>query len=54
MPKSFKDAVAQGARIRTKQLSEGRYIHIAYLDGKSFQDEVKKKRTLPPGTKRKK
>jgi len=54
MPKAFKEAVARGARVRTKKLSGGRYIHVAYLDGKSFQGEVKKKLTTPPGTKRKK
>jgi len=54
MPAAFKEAIRKGARVRTKKLSGGRYIHVAYLDGKSYQGEVKKKKTNPPGTTRKK
>ncbi len=54
MPKAFKEAVKKGARVRTKKLSEDRFIHIAYLDGKSYEGHVKNKKTNPPGTKRKK
>jgi hypothetical protein len=54
MPKAFKDAIKKGARVRTKKLPDGKYIHIAYLDGESLAGEVKKKKTNPPGTTRKK
>ena len=54
MPKAFKDAVKRGARVRTKKLNGGKYIHVAYIDGKSFAGEVKKRKSNPPGTKRKK
>ena len=54
MSKDFENAIKQGARVRTKKLSDGKYIHIAYLDGKSYAGEVKHKKTNPPGTKRKK
>lgn len=54
MPKAFTDAVKRGARVRTKKLSGNRYIHIAFIDGKSIAGEVKHKKTAPPGTKRKK
>ena len=53
MGKAFKRAVAKGARVRTKKLSGGRYIHIAFLNGKSYAGEVHKKKTNPPGTNRK-
>jgi len=44
MPKAFNELVKKGARIRTKQLSHGRYVHIAYLNGKSAVGHVKKKK----------
>lgn len=54
MPKSFKEAIKNGARVRTKKLPGDKYIHTAYLDGKIYQGEVKNRKTNPPGTKRKK
>lgn len=42
MPKEFDEAVKNGARVRTKKLSGGRYMHIAFLKGKSYAGEVKK------------
>ena len=54
MPKNFENAIKQGARVRTKKLPDGKYIHIAYLDGKSYAGEVKQRKTNPPGTRRKK
>lgn len=54
MPKTFKEAIKNGARVRTKKLPDDKFIHIAYLDGKSFAGEVKNNKTNPPGTKRKK
>ncbi len=43
MPKAFLDCVAEGGRVRTKQLSGGHYIHICFKDGKSYAGEVKTK-----------
>lgn len=45
MPKAFDDAVKAGAKIRTKQLSDGRYQHIAITkNGKTIAGEVHKKK----------
>ena len=33
MPKSFTDCVANGGCVRTKTLSDGRYIHICFPKG---------------------
>jgi len=43
MPKSFEKCVASGGRVRTKKLSNGKYIHICFKEGKSFAGEVRKK-----------
>lgn len=43
MPKGFENCVSKGGRVRTKPLSNGRYMHICFLDGKSYAGEVKKK-----------
>jgi putative hemolysin len=43
MPKDFDNCVKQGGRIRTKKLKGNKYIHICYLNGKSYAGEVKKK-----------
>lgn len=44
MPADFVNAIKRGARVRTKKLSGGRYIHIAFLNGKSYAGEVKTKK----------
>ena len=44
MPKAFKSAVARGARVRTKKLKGGKYIHIAFIGGKSYAGHVHKKK----------
>ena len=44
MPKAFEDAIKNGAKVRTLSLPNGKYIHIAYLNGKSYSGEVKKKK----------
>ena len=41
MPAGFDRCVARGGRVRTKKLSGGRYIHICFLNGKSYAGEVK-------------
>jgi len=44
MPKAFEKCQKDGGRIRRKTLSDGRYINICYLDGKSFAGEVHEKK----------
>lgn len=44
MPKAFESCVKRGGRVRTKKLSGGKYIHICFIDGKSYSGEVKKKK----------
>ena len=53
MPKDFENAIKRGARVRTKKLPGGKYIHIAFLDGKSYAGEVKTKKTSPVKSKKK-
>jgi len=45
MPKAFDDCVSGGGRVRTKTLSDGRYIHICFPKGggPSVAGEVKEK-----------
>ena len=42
MPAAFEACVRKGGRVRTKSLSEGRYMHVCFLKGKSYAGEVKK------------
>lgn len=44
MPKKFNECIRKGGRVRTKKLKNGKYIHICFIDGKSFDGEVKKKK----------
>lgn len=41
-PAAFEKCIKDGGRVRTKQLSGGRYMHICFKDGKSYAGEVKK------------
>lgn len=43
MPQAFNECIKNGGRVRTKNLSGGRYIHICFLNGKSYAGEVKTK-----------
>lgn len=43
MPQAFNECVKNGGRVRTKKLSGGRYIHICFLNGKSYAGEVRTK-----------
>jgi len=43
MPESFTNCIKKGGRVRRKTLSDGRYINICYLGGKSYAGEVHKK-----------
>lgn len=42
-PASFNDCIKNGGRVRTKKLSDGRYIKICFLNGKSYAGEVREK-----------
>lgn len=44
MPKGFEMCRKAGGKIRTKQLSGGKYMHICFLNGKSYPGEVKTKK----------
>ena len=43
MPEAFENCVKNGGRVRTKKLSGDRYIHICFLNGKSYSGEIKPK-----------
>jgi hypothetical protein len=45
MPEDFERAVKSGARVRTKKLPGGKYIHIAFKNGKSYAGEVRQKKS---------
>ena len=45
MPAAFLRCVKNGGRVRTKKLSGNRYMHICFLNGKSYAGEVKTKKT---------
>ena len=53
MPIAFNKCVKQGGRVRTKSLSENRYMHICFLNGKSYAGEVKTKEKGLPARKAK-
>lgn len=44
MPKDFDNCVKNGGRVRTKKLKDGKYIHVCFLNGKSYAGEVKEKK----------
>ena len=41
MPQAFDNCVKNGGKVRTKTLSGGRYMHICFLNGKSYPGYVK-------------
>jgi len=41
MPAGFEWCVAHQGRVRTKKLSKGRYMHICFLNNKSYAGEIK-------------
>lgn len=47
MPKAFLNCVKKGGKVITKKIDKDRYIHICYLDGKSFPGEIKYKSRKP-------
>ena len=42
MPKDFNNCVKKGGRVRTIIPKKGTYLHVCYLNGKSYAGEVKK------------
>ena len=46
MPKEFDMCVNKGGRVRTKELGGGKYMHICFMNGKSFAGEVKMKKQM--------
>lgn len=46
MPQPFYDCVKRGGKVRTRDLGDRKYIHICFIDGKSYPGEVKEKKTV--------
>ena len=46
MPKEFDMCANNGGRIRTKELGNGKYMHICFLKGKSYAGDVKTKKKI--------
>jgi len=44
MPAAFLNCIKRGGKVRTKTLSGGRFMHICFLNGKSYPGEVKTKK----------
>lgn len=46
MPQAFLDCVKRGGKVRTQVINKkkGTYMHICYIDGKSYPGEVKTKK----------
>ena len=44
MPKAFTSCVKGGGRVRTKKLSDKRYIHLCFKGGKSHAGEVHRRK----------
>jgi len=45
MPAEFERCVRNGGRVRTKSLSDNRYIKICYLNGKSYAGETHERKS---------
>ena len=44
MPEAFLKCVADGGKVRTKAVGNGKCIKICFLNGKSYSGEVKTKK----------
>jgi len=44
MPAGFDKCRANGGRVRTKSMGGNKYMHICFLNGKSYAGEVKTKK----------
>jgi hypothetical protein len=51
MPEAFENCVANGGRVRTRKLGNGKYIHICYYKGKSYASEVHTVKKVKKGKK---
>ena len=45
MPKDFDACRKNGGKIKTVELKGGKYIHVCFLNGKSYKGEVKMKQS---------
>lgn len=45
MPKEFDACRSGGGKIRTIPIKGGRYMHVCFLNGKSYKGEVKMKQS---------
>lgn len=45
MPAGFEMCRKKGGRIRTKKIGKNKYMHICWLNGKSYAGEVHTKKT---------
>lgn len=41
MPAAFDNCVKNGGRVRTKKVNSKQYMHICFLNGKSYAGEVR-------------
>lgn len=44
MPKAFENCIKNGGRVRTKRIGGRKFIHICFLNGKSYAGETKIKK----------
>lgn len=44
MPEAFNKCVKNGGRVRTINPKAGKYLHVCYIDGKSYSGEIKTKK----------
>jgi hypothetical protein len=44
MPAKFNSCVKRGGRVRTKKLSDDKYMPICFINGKSYPGEVHTKK----------
>jgi hypothetical protein len=51
MPAGFLKCVKNGGRVRTKNLGNGKYIHICFIGGKSYAGEPKTRKGVKLGGK---
>lgn len=43
MPRVFDKCVADGGKVITKDVNKNQYMHICYINGKSYSGEVRTK-----------
>ncbi len=43
MGQAFNMCVKNGGKVRTKTMKGGKYMHVCFMNGKSYAGEVKKK-----------